>query len=114
MKIVLPFPPSLNMMYPTNRQGRRFLSKRGAQFKKDVSVLAIRLPILKGELAVKLKLFRPKKIGDIDNYSKGVLDSLKGICFNDDSQITELHILRFDDKANPRVEIEIIEKEIKL
>ena len=44
---------------------------------------------------------------DIDNYAKLVLDSMTGICFNDDSQIQFLYLSKFYDKENPRVEIEI-------
>jgi crossover junction endodeoxyribonuclease RusA len=111
IKITLPFPPSLNMMFPTNRQGRRFLSDRGKKFKEDAQTTCriSRVPLLTGELIVNLKLFRPKRSGDIDNYAKGIFDAIKGICFIDDRQIVELHILRFDDRENPRVEMEINE-----
>lgn len=111
--LILPFPPSLNMMYPTNRQGRRFTSARGTKFKADVAkVLSIYRPEkYHGELVVEIKLFRPKKLGDIDNYAKAILDALKGHCFNDDKQIIELHIYRFDDKQNPRAEVKITERD---
>ena len=107
----LPFPPSLNMMYPTNRQGRRYTSKRGVGFKDDVKkLMALLKPkCFRGELKISINLFRPAKIGDIDNYCKPILDSLKTFCFDDDKQIVELHVYRFDDKRNPRVEIEISE-----
>lgn len=49
------------------------------------------------------------KSGDLDNRLKISQDALKGICFEDDRQIVELHAFRFDDKANPRIEIEIKE-----
>lgn len=109
MKLTLPFPPSLNNMYPTSRSGVRYTSERGKKFKNDVAeqMLKERPTMLDGEIAVKLSLYRPRKTGDIDNFCKPVLDSLKGYCFNDDKQIVELHVRRFDDKNNPRVEVEI-------
>jgi crossover junction endodeoxyribonuclease RusA len=111
IKITLPFPPSLNNMFPTNKQGKRFLSKRGKDFKDDAqkTCLLSRVPLLTGELSVNLRLFRPAKRGDIDNFCKPVFDAVKGFCFVDDRQIVELHILRFDDRENPRVEMEINE-----
>lgn len=109
--IVLPFPPSLNMLYPTNKTGRRFTSKRGEIFKKAVAEIVANRAVLQGELIITIRLFRPKKQGDIDNYPKAILDSLKGFCFVDDKQICELHVYRFDDKKNPRVEVKILEKE---
>jgi Holliday junction resolvase RusA-like endonuclease len=36
-----------------------------------------------------------------------LLDSLQGFAYADDKQVTELHLIRDDDKRNPRVEIEI-------
>lgn len=44
---------------------------------------------------------------DIDNYFKLVLDACEGIVYHDDSQITELTVMKFHDKSNPRIEIEI-------
>jgi crossover junction endodeoxyribonuclease RusA len=107
----LPFPPTLNTMYPTNKQGRRYTSKRGVDFKKDVAnlMLVLKPRRFTGELKVELRFFRPKKIGDVDNLAKGVLDALKGHCYADDKQIIELHLYRFDDKTNPRAEVEISE-----
>lgn len=110
--LVLPYPPSLNMMYPTNRTGKRYLSTRGQRFKKAAidALTKQRAVFMTGELTVVLRLYRPKKQGDIDNYSKGVFDAMKGICFEDDKQICELHIYRYDDKTCPRVEVEITKK----
>jgi len=50
-----------------------------------------------------------KRVTDIDNFNKLVLDALTGIVYEDDSQIMELSITKGYDKENPRVELEIIE-----
>ena len=52
-------------------------------------------------------MFRPKRIGDLDNRLKASQDALKVICFADDKQIIEIHAFRFDDAKNPRIEIDI-------
>lgn len=62
-------------------------------------------------LAVTLRLYRPRRTGDIDGPIKALLDSLNGRAWVDDSQISELHVTRHDDKANPRVEVSITTKE---
>ena len=63
--------------------------------------------ILEGRVAVSLVLYRPRRVGDIDGPIKALLDSLNGFAWTDDSQIVELHVVRRDDKANPRVEVEV-------
>lgn len=108
IKLILPYPPSVNHLY-ANFRGRRIISAKGRKFKADIAVLAKRqgAKILNGELSLTFRLFRPRKTGDLDNRLKISQDALKGICFEDDRQIVEIHAFRFDDKANPRIEIEI-------
>lgn len=108
IKLILPYPPSVNHLY-ANWRGRRIISAQGRKFKSDIAILAKRqgAKILSGELSVTFRIFRPRKIGDLDNRLKISQDALKGICFEDDKQIIEIHAFRFDDKANPRIEIEI-------
>lgn len=94
---------------------------RGGVFKSadakayEWAVLAVvreqALPLLQGELRVSLVLYRPEKRGDVDNYAKTLLDSLQGHVYANDRQICELHIVRRDDRHNPRVEVEISEVE---
>jgi len=62
---------------------------------------------LDGNVAVNLKVFRPAKRGDLDNILKVSLDSLKGFCFHDDKQIVRIIAERYEDKINPRIEIEV-------
>lgn len=110
MKLVLPYPPSLNHLYATYR-GNRILSERGKGFKKDVLALCLqgRLKPLDGDVRVTFTAYRPKKQGDLDNVIKIIQDSLKGSAWHDDKQVVEIHAYRKDDKDNPRVEIEIQE-----
>jgi len=114
IKLTLPYPPSVNNLY-FNRWGKRVLSDAGRRFKSDAGVLAILqgAKILTGDLSVTFRVFRPRKTGDLDNRLKISQDALKGICFTDDKQIIEIHAFRFDDKANPRIEIDLKEIERK-
>jgi crossover junction endodeoxyribonuclease RusA len=108
IKLVLPYPPSVNNLYATFA-GRRIVSAKGRKFKSDIAVLAKRqgAKLLDGDLVITFRVFRPKRIGDLDNRLKISQDALKGICFADDRQIIEIHAFRFDDKTNPRIEIDI-------
>jgi crossover junction endodeoxyribonuclease RusA len=112
LKLILPYPPSVNNLYATFG-GRRIVSAKGRKFKADIADLARRqgAKMLAGNLSVTFRVFRPKRIGDLDNRLKISQDALKGICFADDKQIIEIHAYRFDDRENPRNEIDV--KEIR-
>jgi len=110
MNLTLPYPPSLNRMYRTFR-GRVLISAEGRDYKKMVADLCMvsRVKPITGPITISVDAYRPQKRGDLDNLFKGLLDSLNGNCFLDDSQIVEIRARRFDDKTNPRVEVEIKE-----
>jgi crossover junction endodeoxyribonuclease RusA len=112
IKLILPYPPSVNHLYATFR-GRRITSAVGRRFKSDIAVLAKAqgARILNGDLSVTFRVFRPMRRGDLDNRLKASQDALKGICFADDKQIIEIHAFRFDDRINPRIEIDLKELE---
>lgn len=46
--------------------------------------------------------------GDLDNYSKGVLDAIKNILIDDDRYVVQLEIEKKQDKDRPGVAITII------
>lgn len=72
-------------------------------------------PMIKGNVKLEVKLyFGDKKKRDIDNFNKLVIDSLTGIVFEDDSQITELNLTKLYDKELPRIELEVAEITLKL
>ena len=111
-EVTLPYPPSVNRIWRNimvKGRSRTVLSKRGRKFREDAIICAKSVglrPILSA-IEVTLRIYRPRKSGDLDNAAKAVLDSLKGIAFIDDAQVIELHMFRHDDKANPRVEVMI-------
>ena len=114
--LVLPYPPALNTLY-----GLRLVRVRGkpvpTQYKthahRDYCEAAGRLVVppwpADKRLAVSLRLYRPRRIGDIDGPIKTLFDALNGRAWVDDSQVVELHVQRLDDKARPRVEVSISE-----
>ena len=53
--------------------------------------------------AAKNNVIKPtgRNFGDADNIAKSITDAVKGICWNDDSQITRLVVFkRFSDKGD--------------
>lgn len=60
-----------------------------------------------GPVQVTMLVYRPARRGDLDNTAKAILDALQGHAYHDDSQIVMLHMERFDDKEDPRVEIRV-------
>lgn len=50
--------------------------------------------------------YRARKAGDVDGIIKALMDALEGVLYQNDKQVTELHVHRFDtEKHNPRVDI---------
>jgi crossover junction endodeoxyribonuclease RusA len=96
--LYLPYPPSVNNYWITSGN-RKFLSKRGREFKEQVAAYVIDNKIPKfGEMAVQIDIIlrpRNKRLMDIDNSCKAILDSIQdaGI-IDDDSQVWKLTIER--------------------
>lgn len=113
--VTLPYPPSVNAIWRNlviNGRSRTVMSKEGKEYRKAahaaLTEAGISAPLV-GEVSVELHVYRPRKIGDLDNTAKAVLDALKGRVFVDDSQVVELHMHRHDDKTHPRVEVSVSE-----
>lgn len=112
LTIDLPSPPTANTYW--RRAGHRIhLSKRGQAFKSAAyarwltTFCSAKIAFPDGDVRVSIAWRRARKIGDTDNIAKPILDALKRLAFTDDNQVTELHITRTDDKANPGVTVTI-------
>jgi Holliday junction resolvase RusA-like endonuclease len=107
-------------------RNRMVLSPAGKAYKEAVIIRAVRaiygeirpehfactptarFPV--GDIAVTFRWYRSAKRGDLDNRAKILLDSLQGIVYKSDAQITELHAYRIDtpeDHGTGRVVVEI-------
>lgn len=110
MTLTLPLVPLLNRYYRVFR-GRPVLSAEGRTYKKQVALIAAMNGssglTQYGPVSLTVRIYRARKAGDIDGYFKGLMDALNGIAWMDDKQVVHLEAFRFDDKANPRVEIEV-------
>ena len=110
--ITLPYPPTANhfkVPVQAGRGVRMILSKEARQYKETVANILSRytFSLLTGPITVHVDLFRPRKVGDLENGLKVAIDCLSGVAFEDDKQIVSLHAYRHDDKQNPRIEITV-------
>ena len=98
-------PPSTNHLY-AQRGSARFLKPEVRVAKEAIAWEArsqYRGAPMTSMLAVTVALFwADRRKHDIDNI-KALLDSLSGIVWADDGQITDLHITKALDRTNPRV-----------
>lgn len=111
--LVLPYPPSVNALFTPIARGKfaRIIKTKAYRDYSDAVGQALRTqwnerPIsAECPLAVTLVAYRPRRIGDLDNVRKAVLDVLQGVdrVLENDSCIVEDHGFRRDDKDNPRV-----------
>lgn len=111
MKLTLPYPPSANRYWRTFK-GRMLVSREARAYKVAAALQAKAAGLsapLEQAVAVVLRVYRPRRIGDLDNSIKVTLDSLRGVAFLDDKQVVRIEAERHDDKANPRVEVEVVE-----
>lgn len=109
ISLTLPYPPSANRYWRKTRTGRVYVSDEAKTFKQEVGYCAGGQsggPMM-GDIRLVIDIYRPRKSGDLSNRIKILEDALNGLAYHDDSQVTEIVARRFDDKQNPRVEIEI-------
>lgn len=103
ISLELPIPPSVNNYWKYT--GRRVVTSPEARVYKQAIKLLVPQNLIKGRVALNISVYRPAKRGDLDNYLKCLLDSLEGVLYENDSQVTEIHAFRYDDKDNPRVHV---------
>lgn len=92
--------------------------KRYRQFKSDLGWLAKQamhgrepftgLLRLSAHFYKKYREVGSQSYGDCDNFIKAVMDSLQGICFENDAQIIEIHGYKHFS-ADPHIEVELEE-----
>ncbi len=123
MKLVLPIPPNGNNYRGIRviRVGARyvpqfFLRPAAKKYHQDTAKYALasgHFPFNDSTLvSVSLRVFRARKSGDLEGFMKVLLDSLEGIAYANDKQIKRIVAECFDDRDNPRVEVEVLPIEV--
>jgi crossover junction endodeoxyribonuclease RusA len=99
INVRLSWPPSVNNYYAVVR-GRKILSKRGRDYKKQCKFeLMVQRPLrgLRTRLEVAIDAYPPdNRKRDIDNLCKPVLDALQDYGMFNDAQIDDLRIRRLE------------------
>jgi crossover junction endodeoxyribonuclease RusA len=107
----LSWPPSVNHYWLTSGK-RRYVSFRGIAFRREtLFAMPIDFEILLGRIYVEIEAYPPdKRIRDIDNIIKCVLDSLEfAEVYESDNQVDEIYIVRKEVKKPGSVIINIRE-----
>lgn len=82
---------SYNTYYRIMR-GRYIISAKGRAFRQLVKDSIINQPLVQGRIKLEIEFhFRDRRIRDLDNHTKALIDALKGILFVDDSDIFVLN-----------------------
>lgn len=111
--IVLPLPPSVNRYWiPAAGRGGLIISPAGREYKQRArweTKAQWRDEIIEPPATVSLmiRVYRPRKAGDLDNYLKLILDVLSGVVYADDSQVVFIAASRHEDRLHPRAEVEV-------
>ena len=108
--LILPYPPSVNAYWMASGH-RRYISKRGMDFKKAVGLACTGLQGF-GDHPVELSIVlhpRDKRLMDIDNCGKAICDSLQGYMYEDDQQVWKLTIERAEKIKGGGCEVTIKE-----
>ena len=105
---------------PRFKNGRGFNTPKYSAFKENLAYKALevmngRKPI-KGAFKMSIDFYKKSKqnilhknFGDLDNFIKSVMDSLNGICYDDDAQCIEFSSCRKFKSDKPKIIISIEE-----
>ncbi len=112
LNITLPWPPSANR-YWRNIKGRTLVSKEAKLYKMLIKGLSYewKMKPMLGRIGLQIEAYPPdKRIRDLDNTLKVLIDSLKetGV-FKDDSQIDKICITRLEPSKPGHLKISISE-----
>lgn len=113
VRLTLPLPPNANHYRGINYEQRRvFVREEGEAYHRTVAGLALaaglRTPLAGPVHITKLHVYRARRAGDLDGFEKVLFDALQGSVYANDKQIVAKDGIRLlDDKANPRVELEV-------
>ncbi len=109
--VVPGIPPSVNHYKKPRRGGRwgMYVTEEALKFKSDLALCAKGMCVPAKRYGVEISIFLGKKQkGDLDNFSKCVLDGMvdAGV-IDSDAKIVELTMRKDRDIANPRTVISV-------
>lgn len=102
--------PSVNHYWKSNGR-HRYISQEGRTFKQQVAQQAKHnnCQLLEGDVEVVINWFKKgRQRGDLDNILKVIMDSLSGICYQDDKQVKSIIAKMWEKTGNDGVEIQVL------
>jgi Holliday junction resolvase RusA-like endonuclease len=108
MMLTLPYPPSDNRLYRKGADGHIYKAKEHAAYQADIGWRCKEHGIqpIDGPVHLTMRIYRPRRDRDMSNCEKALQDALQGHWYHNDKQIACKWVEMFDDKTNPRVEVE--------
>lgn len=103
----LPYPPTVNSLYANVPGKGRVKSERYRTWERHAQnmLLAQQKRLIPGKVAVDIRIEQvDHRKRDVANLEKAILDILKGVAYEDDSQVVDLRI-RWDDVENCMVTV---------
>jgi len=93
--LTLPVPGSANRQWRAGR-GRTYKNKAAREYEEAAGWAMASCPRVTGDVAVEITWYRARRVGDVDNRLKPLLDALKEVAFGDDAAVARLTIARVD------------------
>ena len=113
LKFILPYPPSVNHYWGQFRN-RRYIKKKGVEFRAEVISRIKDLPKFVGTVKIEIGVkFPDLRIRDLDNLLKPTLDAIQhsGIIDND-NLIRDIRIFDMGlDRSDASLEVRIVDIE---
>jgi crossover junction endodeoxyribonuclease RusA len=108
MTITVPVPVSANRLWRKFR-GRMVLNPAARVYKDTVAKIALAAGMrpMTGDVELTIRVYCGARKLDADNCCKLIGDSLQGIAYMNDAQVTRVVSERRTDKANPRAEVTV-------
>lgn len=108
----IPFPPSVNHYWGVHGK-RRYIKKRGLQFREDILNICGGLPKLIGDMGLLMEVYPPdNRRRDLDNLLKATLDAMeKAELYKDDKDFIDIRIVKKKKVESGKVIIKIWEIE---
>ena len=106
-------PVSVNSCYRSasiNGKAMTYMTKKGKEYKQKIRNKIQGVEKLEGNLKEEIYLVFPDhKRRDVGNFEKIINDAMEGICFKDDTQITELFIKKIIKSGMSGIKVKIKE-----
>lgn len=107
--VVKILPIGTNHAYSQSRNGRRFLTDQGKEYKESLGWSALECNPkglrFKCPIVTLIFTYGDRRRRDVDSAIKLTIDAFNGVLWDDDSQIEELHVYKCYNKGNPSVEV---------